>query len=110
MPDTCDALRAEIKLYTAAMKSAGATIAYLNAENKQQAEIIGNQQDAECQLEAEITALRATIAELERVLAEIAEGKGAYSPDLLTHASTTVDDMQELAIAAIAKAREVLGG
>ena len=51
-----------------------------------------------------IAALRkekAKNAELRAALEKIAEGKGAFSLDPLTHASNTIDDMKALANAAL---------
>lgn len=38
-----------------------------------------------------------------RVLTEISEAKGRYNEDKFTHACNTIQDMQELAVNAIAK-------
>ena len=40
---------------------------------------------------------------MRQALKEIAEGKGAYSLDHLTHAENTIRDMKELATEALAK-------
>lgn len=42
--------------------------------------------------------------DMYKTLEEIAEGKGRYSMDKLTHASNTIDDMRALAEAMIKKA------
>lgn len=44
------------------------------------------------------------LADLLAALRKIAEGRGRFSTDQLTFASNTIDDMKELALAAIAKA------
>lgn len=49
----------------------------------------------------------ARIEALERALAEIAEGKGRFSRDPLTHASNTVEDMKAIAVAALAQEKPV---
>ena len=48
--------------------------------------------------------LIAAAPELLEALKEIAEGKGRFSQDPLTHASNTIEDMIEIAHNAIAKA------
>jgi len=48
--------------------------------------------------------LMARAPELYEALKEISEGKGRFSLDPLTHASNTIEDMKNLALAALAKA------
>jgi hypothetical protein len=48
--------------------------------------------------------LIAAAPEMYEALKQIAKGEGRYSQDPLTHASNTIDDMKELAKAALAKA------
>ena len=52
----------------------------------------------------EMAKLRRVNAELLEALKEIAEGKGRYSENQFEHARNTIEDMKELAKAAIAKA------
>lgn len=50
----------------------------------------------------ELLAARDALAALTKALAEIAEGRGAFSRDPLTHAENTIDSMKEIARAALA--------
>lgn len=50
--------------------------------------------------------LWAAASNMLAALEEIAKGEGRFSRDPLTHATNTVEDMQALAVAAIAKATE----
>jgi len=46
--------------------------------------------------------MAATIVAQRQVLAKIAEGRGRYSRDQLTHADNTIEDMKKLATDALA--------
>lgn len=52
---------------------------------------------------AEITRLRADLAEAVEALAEIEKGEGAFSFDRLTHASNCIESMKEKARTILAK-------
>jgi hypothetical protein len=54
---------------------------------------------------ADNAALIASAPDLLRALEKISKAEGRYAVDPLTHASNTIEDMQALAVAAIAEAR-----
>jgi hypothetical protein len=49
---------------------------------------------------------RAVRREAEAVLREIAEGRGRFSLDPLTHATNTIEDMKAIALRALARHEE----
>ena len=62
------------------------------------------------QLIQEISRLRAANKSLLTALKEIAKGEGRYSMDPLEHAGNTVEDMKELANAAISAVASTTSG
>lgn len=83
----------------------------IEASNPRQSIVIWGTGSAECGVSGRTrkeqlanARLIAAAPDLLDALREIANGQGAFSTDPLTHASNTIDDMKELARAAIAKA------